>query len=100
MGIRDARGGTRQMGLKELWSVSLWTVVALGVFLGLFYFKRVLRSRLFPTKGEGEIGGAMTELLLLQARLEESAGPGDHGSLEVSDPESPASLARGNTDDA
>jgi len=87
------------MGPRELWSVSLWTVLALAVFLGLFYFKRVLRSRLFPTKGEGEIGGAMTELLLLQARLEEGAGLGDPGSLEVSDPESPTSLPRGIAND-
>jgi hypothetical protein len=100
MGIRDARGGTRQMGIRELWSVSLWTVVALGVFLGLFYFKRVLRSRLFPTKGEGEIGGAMTELLLLQARLEERASLRDQGSPEVSDPESPAPLPRGGPSEA
>jgi len=87
------------MGLREIWSVSLWTVAALAIFLGLFYFKRVLRSRLFPTKGEGEIGGAMTELLLLQARLEERASLGGHGSLEDSDPEAPTSLPRGTTHD-
>ncbi len=87
------------MGSRELLSVSLWTVLALAVFLGLFYFKRMLRSKLFPTKSEGEIGGAMTELLLLQARLEERASLRDQGSPEVSDPESPAPLPRGGTSD-
>jgi len=62
------------MGLGELWVVAIGTVFFFALFLGLFYFKRVLRSRLFPAESEGERGGAMTELLLLQARLEEEAG--------------------------
>jgi hypothetical protein len=65
------------MSFDELWGVGFGTIFALAILSGLFYFKRMLRNRLFPTEGMRGRGEAMTELLLLQAQLEEKAGLGN-----------------------
>ena len=68
----------------ELWRVGLGTVATLAVLVGLFSVKRLLRSRLLPEKEARGRGEAMTELLLLQARLEaradRGAGPEEGGA--------------------
>jgi len=62
------------MNFDQLWGVGFGTVLSVGVLFGLIRFQRVMRNRLFPSTGKRERGQAMTELLLLQARLEKKAG--------------------------
>ena len=65
------------MSFGQLWGVGFGTVLAVAVLFGLIRFQKVMRNRLFPRTKERERGQAMTELLLLQARLEKEAGQAD-----------------------
>ena len=61
------------MTFGELWGVALGTVLALGLFLGLFVFKAALKRSLFPDESRYSREQAMTDLLMRQAELEERA---------------------------
>jgi len=80
------------MTFGELWAVALGTVVALGLLLGLFLFKKALKKSLFPGEPETPREQAMADLLLFQAELEKrsvaSESPGKAQGTEAGgDPE-------------
>ena len=62
------------MSFDQLWGVGFGTIIVVGVLFGLIRFQKIMRKRLLPQTKERERGQAMTELLLLQARLEKEAG--------------------------
>jgi hypothetical protein len=58
------------MSFGEIWSVALGTALALGMVLALFVIRKLLRGRFFPGESTSVREKALTDLLLLQARME------------------------------
>ena len=58
------------MNLGDFYVLGGVTVLFLLTFLGLFYFKKIMKDRLFPGRENEDRRQAMAELLLLQAELQ------------------------------
>lgn len=61
------------MNFDRLYAIGFASIFMVVVFGGLYRFKRVLRNRLFPPEAKSARKDAMSEILLLKARLEERA---------------------------
>lgn len=68
-----------------MWRIGFGTILSLLVVVGLFRFKAALRQRLFSTSKGEEGSKAMTELLMLQARLEGRAVESSGGEVQEED---------------